>query len=321
MPISGLFLAVCAFAAAGARLEVGLGDRYDQVVAGKRVVVYKQAERDGLRFKYAALWLTPGWTKWVTKDLLKKIAADGHTPLLLYYTFGDHSSREYLEAADRARLRLWQEDIEKNLAPLADIGSEVLIALEPEFNVTPATGTPLLRWPEWDALAGKAVDVIHARAPLAKVGLCPGDWGNYDLAPALAGSIAKSDFIAFPEMRAASDPSRDAKSPEYRDAAGAAVAFSAYLKKTFGKPILFAYLTVSSHGGWDDVQARIIDGVFAREKELLANGVFGLAYFAYFDDRAHDTEFFGEAERHFGLKDSDGKPKKAWRVWKKRTSP
>ena len=321
MLISALALSLGLAASAAPRLEVGLGDRYDQVVAGKRVVVYKAAEKDGLRFKYVALWLTPGWKDWVTKDLLKKIAADGHVPLLLYYTFGDRASKEYLSAAEGARLKVWRKDIEENLAPAVDIASEVLIALEPEFNVIPSSGTPLTRWPEWDAEAAAAVDAIHKRAPLAKVGLCPGDWGNRDLAPALAEAVKKSDFIAFPEMRAATDPTRDTRSPAYRDAGAAAVDFSSYLKKAFGKPILFAYLTVSSYGGWDQTQAEIIDGVFAKEKQLLDNGVFAVSYFAYFDDPTHGVEFFGPAERSFGLKDANGRPKKAWRVWKKRTEP
>ena len=311
-------------AAASARLQVGLGDRYDQPIDGKRVVVYKQAEKDGLRFKYAALWLTPGWTGWVDKGLLRRIVRDGYTPLLIYYTFGDRSSKEYLEANDGAKLKAWHEDIEKNLAPLVDVGAEVLVALEPEFNVVPPSGTPLTAWEGWNDAAGKAIDALHAASPLVKVGLCPGDWGNYDLDTSMRAAAKKSDFIAFPEMRAATDPSVDASSARYRDVIGAALDFTAYLKKTFGKPILFSYLAVSSYAGadplgWEDVQADIVGRIFDHEDELLRNGVFGLAYFSYYDDPTHGTEFFGEAERHFGLRDSRGKPKKAWAVWKART--
>lgn len=319
-----LLLASGVNAAAG--MQYGIGDRYDQLVGGRRVVVYKEAEKDGLKFKYAALWLVPGWTHWLKKEMLVRIAEDGYTPLLLYYTFGDKSSKEYLEADEGARIKAWREDIEKNLAPLADIGSEVLIALEPEFNVVPGSGTPITSWPEWNEIAAAAIDSIRAKAPLAKVGLCPGDWGNYNLYPSMHRAAKKSDFIAFPEMRASTDPSTDPRSPRYQDVGQAAVDFAAYLKRTFNKPLLFAYLALSSFEGgdplgWESVQARMLEGVFDRERELAKHGVFGVAFFAYFDDPGHGTEFFGEAEKHFGLKDASGATKKAWRVWKERTSP
>ena len=209
---AALFCCILGLAAAGGsaaqHFNVGLGDRYDQVIAGKRVVIYKQAEKDGLHFKYVALWLTPGWTEWVHKDTIRRIIRDGYTPLLIYYTFGDHSSREYLEANDRANLKAWYADIEKNLVPLVNVDAEVLVALEPEFNVVPPSGTPLTAWGEWDAIAAKAVDLLHRGAPRVKVGFCPGDWGNYNLDACMRRTAAKSDFIAFPEMRAATDPTR-----------------------------------------------------------------------------------------------------------------
>ena len=321
----GLIALAASGAGAAQRLQVGLGDRYDQMVNGKRVVVYQTAAKDGLRFKYVALWLTPGWPEWVRKPLLERIIRDGYTPVLIYYTFGDSSGKETLEKDGRAALKAWYADIEKNLVPLVDVGSEVLVVLEPEFNVIPASGTPITAWAEWNEIAGKAIDMLHKGARRCKVGLCPGDWGNYNLEKCMKSAARKSDFIAFPEMRAAKDPTADTTSAGYRDVIGAALRFTAYLKESFHKPILWAYLALSSHAdsdslGWQDIQAQIIDDIFLRENELIANGVFGLIFFSYFDDPSHGTYFFGEAERHFGLKDAQGRPKKAWRVWKADTS-
>ena len=73
----GLIALAASGAGAAQRLQVGLGDRYDQMVNGKRVVVYQTAAKDGLRFKYVALWLTPGWPEWVRKPLLERIIRDG----------------------------------------------------------------------------------------------------------------------------------------------------------------------------------------------------------------------------------------------------
>jgi len=315
------------FTAAGARaqsqrLELGIGDRYDQVIAGRRIVIYKQAAKDGLRFKYVALWLTPGWSQWVKKEMLLKIARAGYTPLIVYYTFGDKNSVEYLEADGGARLKAWYADIQKNLIPLVDIGSPVLVALEPEFNIVPPSGTPITSWAGWNEIAGKAIDMIHQGAPLAKVGFCPGDWGNYNLEASMSQAARKSDFIAFPEMRASTDPTRNTASASYQDVIGSALAFSNYLKRTFHKPILWAYLALSSYAkgsplGWQDIQERMIRKIFEREDDLVKNGVFGLVYFEYDDAPTHGTQFFGQAERHFGLKDAAGRPKKAWYIWKK----
>ncbi|MFA6583572.1 MAG: hypothetical protein WCS77_04670 [Elusimicrobiaceae bacterium] len=307
------------------RLEFGIGDRFDQTVNGKELISYRQAEKDGLDFKYYALWLTPGWPKWITKKMIQQVIADGYTPVLAYYTFGDRGGRENLEADNRAAIKAWYKDIEVNLIPLLNVNAEVLVVLEPEFNIIPAGGTSVTEWDEWNDIAGKAIDMIHKGAPRAKVGLCPGDWHNYNLEKCMARAAKKCDFIAFPEMRSASDATADTKSASYRDVADTALAFTEYLKKTFHKPILFAYLALSSYAngdplGWQDVQAEIISEIFRREREFLDNGVFALLFFSYYDDPTHGTEFFGEAEKYFGLKDAQGNFKKAWNVWQKNTA-
>lgn len=299
------------------RLKIGIGDRFDQVVNGKNVIVYEEAKKDGLKFKYVSIWLTPGWSAWVNKEMLQKIRKDGYTPVVIYYTFGDSISKEYLERNNRAKLNAWYKDLKENLVPLININSEVLVVLEPEFNNIPSSKeTAVTEWEEWNEITGKAIDILRKGAPYCKVGLCPGDWGTYNLYKCMNKVAQKSDFIAFQEMRASSDPSVDSSTAEYQDVVGSALKFSSYLKKTFNKPVLWSYLAVSSYKngnplGWETEQAVIIKNIIKKEKELFENGVFGFFYFAYFDDPAHGTEFFGEAEKHFGLKASSGIPKKA----------
>ena len=319
--IAFIFINSCSFS--DTHLKIGIGDRFDQVIDGKNVIVYEEARKDGLRFKYFAIWLTPGWSAWVDKEMLIKLSRDGYTPVLIYYTFGDAISREYLERSDRKKLKEWYKDIKENLTPLLDINAETLVVLEPEFNNIPSSGeTAVTEWEEWNEITGKAIDIIHKGAPYSKVGLCPGDWGTYNLSKCMNRVAQKSDFIAFQEMRAASDPSVDASTSEYKDVAGSAIKFSSYLKKTFNKPILWAYLAVSSYKngnllGWENEQAEIIKNIINRENELFEKGVFGFLYFAYYDDLSHGTEFFGEAEKYFGLKSPSGKPKKAFFELKK----
>ncbi len=302
-------------------LQIGIGNAYDQEVNGKRVIAYKEAEKDGLKLKYVAVWLTPGWTGWVTRKMLLDITRDGYTPVLIYYTFGDDNSRQYLERNNRQKLKAWYKDIQDNLVPLVKIGSEVLVVLEPEFNViSPKGETPVTEWDEWNDIVGKAIDYLHEASPYCKVGLCPGDWGIYNLYKCMNRVAPKNDFLAFQEMRGASDPSADTSTREYRDVIGSALKFSTYLRKTFKRPLLLAYMALSSYKngnplGWENETVEITKNVFDRQAELAAQGVFGILCFNYFDDPNHGTYFFGEAEKYFGLKSASGKPKNVLKIW------
>ncbi len=308
-------------------LQLGVGNAYDQLVNGKRVIAYKEAEKDGLKFKYVAVWLTPGWTGWVNRNMLLDISRDGYTPVLIYYTFGDDNSREYLERNNREKLKAWYKDIKENLVPLVKTGSEVLVVLEPEFNVINGKHeTPVTEWDEWNEITGKAIDYLHEASPYCKVGLCPGDWGNYDLEKCMGRVAPKNDFIAFQEMRGASDPSADTSTREYRDVIGSALKFSEYLQKAFHRPLLLAYMALSSYKngdplGWEKETVEITKNVFDRQSELADLGVFGIMCFNYFDDPNHGTYFFGEAEKYFGLKSASGKPKKVLKIWQSNGRP
>ncbi len=311
----------------GKILQIGIGNAYDQEVNGKRVIAYKEAEKDGLRFKYVAVWLTPGWTGWVNRKMLLDISRDGYTPVLIYYTFGDDNSRQYLERNNREKLKAWYKDIKENLVPLVKTGSEVLVVLEPEFNVINGKHeTPVTEWDEWNDIIGKAIDYLHGASPYCKVGLCPGDWGNYDLEKCMGRVASKNDFIAFQEMRGASDPSTDTSTKEYRDVIGSALKFSEYLRKAFHRPVLLAYMAFSSYKngnplGWENETVEITKNMFDRQSELADQGVFGILCFNYFDDPNHGTYFFGEAEKYFGLKSASGKPKKVLKIWQNNGVP
>ncbi len=301
----------------GGGLELGVGDRYDQVVNGRNLVVYKEAEKDGLRFKYVAIWLCKGWdTSWVSRHDLAKIVADGYTPFILYYYFGDSISKEYLTADNCRRLKEWEEDIER-VGELINLpnGAAVLVALEPEFNDGVFPGeTPITEWEGFNDVVIAAVQRLKTKAPNCKVGLVAGDWGDFNLDRCIKRAVKVLDFLGFQEMRAATAP--EVNESGYKDVALSAVRFSRYLKR-FKKPILLAYLAVSSYKdgdplGWEKEQAEIIREVLKARNELVKNGVFALVYFAYFDDPTHQTLYFGEAERFFGLKTQEGVLKSAF---------
>lgn len=315
MTVGGLFCSPT-----NTQLKLGIGDRYEQLVQDEWVVVYKEAEKDGLEFKYVAIWLCKGWdTTWVSSTDLINIVKDDYTPLIIYYYFGDSISKEYLIENDSIRLKEWYQSLER-LARLVNIGAEVLVVLEPEFNDGVFPGeTPITEWEGFNDVVIEAVRRLKTGAPNCKVGLVAGDWGDFNLDKSIGRAAKFCDFLGFQEMRAAT--AEEAKDPAYKNVALSALRFSQYLKK-FKKPLLLAYLAVSTYKdknplGWEEEQAAIIREVLNVRRELIKNGVFGLVYFAYFDDPTHQTLYFGEAERFFGLKTQDGGLKKAFFELKK----
>ncbi len=281
------------------------------------MVVYKEAAKDGLKFKYVAIWLCKGWdTTWVSSTDLMKIIQDGYTPLIIYYYFGDSISKEYLTENHGMRIKEWQEDIDK-LARLINIGAEVLVALEPEFNDSVFEGeTPITEWEGFNNVAIEAIRRLKKGAPNCQVGLVAGDWGDYNLDKCIGRAVKHSDFLGFQEMRAYPISAPNQATPSYQEVALSALRFSQYLKR-FKKPLLLAYLAVSSYKdgdplGWETEQAQTIKAVLDKKEKLKKNGVFGIVYFAYFDDPTHQTLYFGEAEKFFGLKTQNGILKKAF---------
>jgi len=194
----------------------------------------------------------------------------------------------------------------------------VLVILEPEFNEdAPAGETPVREWPGFaeDLRAGAAL--LREQAPQVLVGTCPGDFeGPPDLERVLGPVAQDLDFLAFQEMRARSAPKSDLAEPGYLEMGRSAVSFARYLDRAFGRPILLGYVAVSSYGGWDREQARMLAALHRRRAALREAGVFGLVYFQLRDDPGH-RGYFGRGERHFGLLDARGRPKPALEAFRR----
>jgi len=290
-----------------------MGDRRSSVMNGKQVTWYKQAAQDGLNFKYFEMWLTSYWQEqWVGRQAgLRQMANDGYTPVLVYYYFGEPINKEMVESG----LVAWYADCER-LHHLVDIDRDVMIVIEPEFNKKPYSGTPVYNWSGWNSAVVGAIQRIKGNSPHIKVGLCPGDFGEYNLQTSMSESAHYSDFVAFQEMRGSTH--RQAYSRTYRDVSTPALRFSDYLHRTFNLPVMLAYLAVSSYGAsedWTQVQDDTITSVVNHLDDFENRGVFSIIYMAYYDDPQHDYSYFGEAERHFGLRDCTGVPKPGWYKW------
>jgi hypothetical protein len=265
----------------------------------------------GVPLDLFALWLTDEWTEdWVTRGRLRSLAAQGVTPVILHYWFGDRISQERVEARrDAWYASLWR------VADAVRMDAPVLIVLEPEWNVAPPRGeTAMTSWPGFAEDLRAAAAMIRKQAPNALVGTCPGDFaGTPNLEPVLGPVASDLDFLAFQEMRASTDVA--ARSAGYLEVGRAATDYARYLKRAFGRPLLVAYVAVSSHGKWEKRQADALRDVHRHRGALREAGVFGLLYFQLRDDPEH-RGYFGAAERHFGLLRADGAPKPALEVFR-----
>jgi hypothetical protein len=183
----------------------------------------------------------------------------------------------------------------------------------------PAGEHAVSSWPGFGEHLARAAALIRERAPNVRVGTCVGDFAG---PPAIEASLGRAapdlDFIAFQEMRASTDPAVERDG--YLRVGRSATRFARYLQRGFDRPLLVAYVAVSSHGGWEDKQAKALDDVRRERRALRDAGVFGIVYFQLFDDPAH-TGYFGDAEPHFGLLRHDGSPKPALEAFRRWSEP
>lgn len=288
------------------RLRVGIGDRISLPAGGRWTSGPAEALARGLRLDLFGVWLPRGWSEdWVKRGELERLAASGVTPVVLHYYFGDDISKERVEAQrDGWYSSMWR------MANMVRMDAPVLVVLEPEFNVAPPEGeTAITDWPWFANDLRAAAEMIRKQAPNALVGVCAGDFpGTPGLEPVLGPVAADLDFLAFQEMRASTD--KAASRADYLQIGRAAVDYAAYLKRAFDRPVLLAYVAVSSYGGWEGTQAVMLGDLARHRQSLIDAGVFGVLYFQLRDDPDH-RGYFGVAEQHFGLVRRDGTPKPA----------
>jgi hypothetical protein len=292
-----------ALLAPGERIRVGVGDRVVLHAVQPPVRLAEDARRLGVPTDWLQIWLPRGWEEsWIDPADLARLVREGTTPVLVHWFFGDAISRERVLAEGEA----WRHSLRRMARRVAGAGP-VLVVLEPEFNNAPPSGeTPVVAWPGFGDALAEAARLVRAEAPQARVGACAGDFSpDRDLDLVLGRAAGALDFLAFQEMRARTRGEGEA----YLDVGAAALDYARYLAR-FGRPLLLAYVAVSSFGGWEQQQARALAGLARRRAELRETGVFGAIYFQLRDDPAHQG-YFGAAERAFGLATAAGEAKPA----------
>ncbi len=291
---------------------IGVGDRIGFPLDGGVKLTHVDALEHGVPLNSVAVWITKDvQPDWVPAEALERAAADGVTPVFLMYYFAAENSSE-----DAQEHRYdWYQYLAEFAAHVSG-ETPVVILLEPEINDMGAEANgkePLMYWPGLQEMLMDGLYIVRTIAPNAVVGICFGDFGPEELEPWFGEAVAYSDVVAFQEMRAST---RNADlDPTGKDLAQQVLETTKRLHRSFDKPVLLAYLAMSSYqedGGpeWTQIQALAIQEILGNFKALHAEGLWGMLYFQLRDDPNH-VGFFKEAEVDFGLLDELGNPKPA----------
>ncbi|MEA3190465.1 MAG: hypothetical protein QOD77_1047 [Thermoplasmata archaeon] len=273
----------------------------------------------GVKPDYGTFWVGP-WTLssgWAGPDAeLAAMKAAGVTPAVHFYYWGDDISQSCvtngcwstLHGAQKTQAgwnTLKDQFVQHLNAKMG--GSPVLVFLETEFNKGDVQA--------WEPLDGMLADKAHqikTGYPAAKVVLALGNWnsaawGTWDRA------AAASDMTGIQAMRGST---RDS-SAHYDDAYAVTLAGAKTLQALFHKPIVLQDLAFSSYPEptYLGRQATVLKSFFTGIEGLRAAGVTAILYRSYRDTNMDTANYYGEAERHWGLAYSNGAKKAAATVW------
>jgi len=242
-------------------------------------------------------------SEWFNAEDVGRIHDGGYIPEVIHYYFGDPTIE---------KVQSMREDFIADIRYLADllaesgVGEQVIVTLEPEFNQGGVE-----RWDEWNDIMIDAIDILHSTAG-CKVGVLAGDWDIDHVLPISMGrAAARSDFVAFQEMRAATRSSAE----EAYEVVDRAIRFGHYMSRKFLRPVRLGYVMVSDYSGWTEVQRQVVVELCERRGELEDAGVVAVSWMSYMD-RPGASGYFDNAEAHKGLKHSDNTPKPAWYIWR-----
>ena len=295
---------------------VGAGDRVGHMESGSPVLWWRVARDMGVSVNAQALWVTRGFEPdWFGPADLAEMSEAGVTPVIILYYFGDDVSQEYV-TAHVGDYRDWMQRVMEHLACEVPL----LVVLEPEYNNIQPDGSRHVRaWPPFADLMIQATGEVRLHMPNARVGICPGDYRDYDLWGTLGTLAPYLDFLAYQELWGQTRPSH--LSEDYEDVTDYALLFTAHLSSVYDKPVLLAYLGVSSYtpegseDDWSVIKADVWRNLTSRSQAFVDAGLIGALAFALYDD-PKDEGYFGAAEAHWGLLDAEGKPKDAFWAWK-----
>lgn len=263
---------------------------------------------------YAMLWAgrwsaDDGW-RYVRESARAALAANA-TPVVQWYYWGGDLSREAVEHGANGKSRAQWFELAAALATTLENearGREAIVVLETEFNHPGIVG-----WARFDELLAEQARVFHERAPSVRVALGFGSWEPEGWTT-FPRAVAACDILGFQLLRGVE---RDGV-PGIRGAHLAVVYTAEQLKARFpGKPLLLHDIAVTTYGHADGeaLQAEAVRRILAENGTLRALGVEGMIYRSVRDVPSAPDGYYGEGEKHFGLKRADGTAKPAWPAW------
>jgi hypothetical protein len=279
----------------------------------KRKPLFEFLKKEAPNVNAVSVWITRNWQKnWYPAKTVNKFIKNGYTPVFIFYWFGDQISPEYVKTHKKEYFK----SLKRFSDYLKEINGTKIVILNPEYNENGMDGSK-----NFDLLQARSILILKENNN-TKVGICPGDFGDYSkiwdaynwniFAPSMRLSSKLADFIAFQEMRALTKN----RAEEILDTPLRALAFASYLHQKYGKPTFLAYLAVSSYKN-----IKLQTNVYKEFSRLLpmfrhTAGLIGINIFNYIDVPGH-TGYFGKAEKHFGIKFSNGKEKPAFKEFLK----
>jgi hypothetical protein len=274
----------------------------------------------GAPAEHAQLWAGV----WAERDAFRDVArraataADaGAVPVIEWWYWGDDLTRGCVEHGCFSALHgAWKSQAMWTLDTLlladalhAALGErEAVLVLETEFNKG-----GVQRWEDFDGLLAAQAALVRSRAPNLTLALGFGAWGEEHWAR-FDRTAQAVDLLGLQSMRGST---RDSLG-HYRGAVQDMVEQAALLNRTFGKPVVVHDVAWSS---WpaathEAEQAALVRALVQHLPELRAAGVEGVVYRALGDaPRADLANYYGEAERHLGLRRADGSAKPALQAW------
>jgi hypothetical protein len=232
----------------------------------------------------------------------------------MFYWFADDISPEFVKEKKKDYLI----DLRRMVWFLNQLDGEKIVILNPEFNEN-----GIESYEPFNDLLIESINLVK-QVKQTKVSFCIGDFGNYQkisdeenwqvFHPSVHRAIQQVDFITFQEMRGSTrnKPEEILKTPER------SLAFATYLTKTYQKPTFLAYLALPSYGeNGLQIQEQVYQGFAQLMPEFISQGnLIGFNSF-HLMDVPHHVGYFNEAEKHFGLIDSQGNPKPALKQFQK----
>ncbi|HWG91382.1 MAG TPA: hypothetical protein VNZ52_11100, partial [Candidatus Thermoplasmatota archaeon] len=265
---------------------------------------------------YSTVWAG----RWSVADDFREIRkaieaaqARNVTPVVQWYYWGGDLTRQNVEHGANGKSRdEWFATADRLARVIADATGNraTFVVLETEFNHPDMVG-----WAPFDEALAAQARLFRAASPHVRIVLGFGSW-NPEGWTTFQKAVEASDLLGFQLMRSVE---RDTPLG-LRSAHLAALDAAKNLHDRWPrKPLLLHDLALSTYGhtSGEALQKEAIDRILAERETLRALGCIGILYRGVRDYPDAPEGYYGEGEKHFGLKLADGTPKPAWDSWLK----